>query len=87
MLEKGGEPIDLTGCQVFISISNRIYRDECIILDAEAGKVSYLVSNISDKSGFYKYEYIVKYAGGTEERLPNDSYKDLTIVNEIEGVL
>jgi len=66
-------------------VSGRVEKDECTILDAESGKVSYLISNISDKSGFYNYEFIVSYSDGTEEIIPNQSYKKVRIYNNLEG--
>ncbi len=85
-LTKNGEVMDLTDCNVYISVSDKVYEDICNIEDAKNGKVFYPLSmKVSSSSGFYKYEFIVKYKDGREETFPNDKYLELRVMTEVKG--
>lgn len=81
-LIKDGLPINLDGCTVEILISN--IQDECIIVNAEQGRVAYPVSAISQKQGFYSYEFIIKYKDGTQETVPNNSYEKIRVFENLK---
>src|SRR5699024_12561233 len=70
---------DLT---VEILISN--IQDECIIVNAEQGRVAYPVSVISQEQGIYSYEFIIKYKDGTQETVPNNSYEKIRVFERSE---
>lgn len=75
-LSKNGQPIDLEGCTVLISISRKVHRSHCDVLPD--GRVMYpLEKSITDKSGNFAYEFIVVYPDGREETFPNDGYKKI----------
>lgn len=72
-LIKDGKPINLTDCQVYITVFGVIENGECTIVDAEDGRVVYPLSNLSHKSGYFRYDFEIRYADGTVEFVPNDS--------------
>jgi|SRR5690625_1372800 len=82
-LTKNGDPIDLTDCEVFISVSDIVFEDKCVITDEDQGKVAYPLSNISDNAGFHNYEFIIKYKDGTKEIVPNSEFNKIRIVERI----
>ena len=85
-LIKNDKPVDLTGCDVFISISDKIYRGNCIIESEEEGQVFYPIDqSVTQSTGFFNYEFIVKYQDGREETFPNNGYLKLQVVRRIKG--
>lgn len=83
-LTKNGEPIDLTECKVFISVEDLSFEDDCIIVDAQNGVVAYPIGRVSHQPGFFAYEYVIKYKDGTEEIVPNKTYKKIRIRERIK---
>lgn len=83
-LMKEGNPINLEGCKVYISISNGINKQECIIADAEKGEVYFpLEHRVTGKSGIYNYDFYVEYPDGRIEGFPNDRYLKLRIMQGV----
>lgn len=78
-LLKNGAPINLTNCKVFITVFGIVENGECMLVDAEKGIVAYPVFNITNKSGFYSYDFTIEYPDGTKEFVPNDDNNKIRI--------
>lgn len=83
-LIKNGLPIDLTGCDVFISVSDKIHEERCMVVDENGGVVAFPVATITRESGYYSYEFLIKYSDGTQELVPNKLYKKMQITKNIK---
>lgn len=83
-LIKNDEPIDLTDCKVYITVSDVTFEDECFIVDAKNGKVAYPVGRISQEPKNNRYEYVIKYSDGTKEIVPYEGYKRIKFYERLK---
>lgn len=85
-LKKDGEPLNLSGCKVLISISGgTVYKSDCIIADEALGEVYFpLEYQTTAKSGSFRYDFTVEYPDGRHEGFPNDGYLELRVMKEIK---
>jgi len=78
--------VNLTGCSVYFSMSNKINEAVATVLDAATGSVLYAPTNADvNTAGEYNGEFIVVYADGKRETFPNDSYIKITILDNAFG--
>ena len=77
--------VNLTGSSVTIHISGIDIQGLCSYLDAVNGEIFYpLEKSVTDVSGLYTYEFVVKYPDGREETFPNDDYLRMHIMKEVK---